>query len=70
MSTAVEKVVEALESLPEELRESAADYLLSQARRFHSLKETIDEGLADVRAGRTVPWDLDGFLKQVRSQAK
>ena len=70
MSTAIEKVVEALKLLPEELRESVADYLLSQARKFHSLKEAIDEGLAEVSAGRVVPWELDKFLKQARSQAK
>jgi predicted transcriptional regulator len=70
MSTAVEKAVEALESLPEELRESAIDHLLLQTRRFRSLKETIDEGLEDVTAGRVVPWELDEFLKQARSQAQ
>jgi predicted transcriptional regulator len=70
MSTAVEKAVEALESLPEELRESAIDYLLLRTRRFQSLKEAIDEGLEDVTAGRVVPWELDEFLKQARSQAQ
>ena len=70
MSTAVEKAVEALELLPEEMRESAADYLLSQAKKFRALKNAIDEGLADVNAGRVVPWDLDEFIKQARSQAK
>jgi predicted transcriptional regulator len=70
MSTAVEKAVEALELLPEEMQESAADYLLSQAKKFRALKDAIDEGLADVSAGRVVPWDLDEFIKQARSQAK
>jgi predicted transcriptional regulator len=70
MSTAVEKAVEALELLPEEMQESAADYLLSQAKKFRALKNAIDEGLADVNAGRVVPWDLDEFIKQARSQAK
>jgi predicted transcriptional regulator len=70
MSKAVEKAVEALELLPEEMRESAADYLLSQAKKFRALKDAIDEGLADVSAGRVVPWDLDEFIRQARSQAK
>jgi predicted transcriptional regulator len=70
MSTAVEKAVEALELLPEEMQESAADYLLSQAKKFRALKDAIDEGLADVNAGRVVPWDLDEFIKQARSQPK
>ncbi len=70
MSTAVEKAVEALELLPEEMQESAADYLLSQAKKFRALKDAIDEGLADVSAGRVVPWDLDEFLKQARAQTK
>jgi predicted transcriptional regulator len=70
MSTAVEKAVEALGLLPEEMQESAADYLLSQAKKFRALKDAIDEGLADVSAGRVVPWDLDEFIKQARSQAK
>jgi len=70
MSTAVEKAVEALGLLPEEMQESAADYLLSQAKKFRALKDAIDEGLADVSAGRVVPWDLDEVIKQARSQAK
>ena len=68
MSTAVEKAVEALELLPEEMQESAADYLLSQAKKFRALKDAIDEGLADVSAGRVVPWDLDEFIKQGREK--
>jgi hypothetical protein len=70
MSSAVDKAVAALEMLPEDLQESAADYLLAQARKFRALKSAIDEGLADVEAGRTVPWDLEEFLTQARRQAK
>jgi hypothetical protein len=70
MSTAVEKAVEALELLPEEMQDQAADYLLSQARKFRALKDAIDEGMADVKAGRVVPWDLEEFLKQAREQGK
>ena len=70
MSTAVEKAVEALKLLPEDMQEPAADYLLLQAKKFRALKDAIDEGVADVSAGRVVPWDLDDFLEQVRSRPK
>ena len=70
MSSAIEKAVEALELLPEEMRESAAAHLVSQARKFRALKDAIDEGVADVEAGRVVPWDLEDFLKQARAQAR
>ena len=48
----------------------AADYLLSQARKFRALKDAIDEGMADVEAGRVVPWDFEEFLKLAREQQK
>jgi hypothetical protein len=51
--------VEALELLPEEMRE-----------RFRALKDAIDEGIADVEAGRVVPWDLEDFLKRARAQTR
>ena len=70
MSSAVEKAVEALELLPEEMQDSAASYLLSQARKFRALKDAIDEGMADVEAGRVIPWDLEEFLKQARTKAQ
>jgi predicted transcriptional regulator len=70
MNSAVQKAVEALELLPEEMQESAADYLLAQARKFRALKDAIDEGMADVEAGRVVPWDLEEFLKQARAQGR
>ncbi|MCA6103294.1 MULTISPECIES: hypothetical protein [Bradyrhizobium] len=62
--------MEALELLPEDMQEQAADYLLSQARKFRALKDAIDEGMADVEAGRVVPWDLEEFLKQARSRTR
>ena len=70
MSSAVEKAVEVLELLPAEMQESAADHLLSQARKFRALKDAIDEGMAAVESGRVVPWDLEEFLKQAREQAR
>jgi predicted transcriptional regulator len=70
MSSAVEKAVEALELLPEEMQEAAAAYLLAQAKKFRALKDAVDEGMADVEAGRVVPWDLEDFLKRARAQAQ
>jgi predicted transcriptional regulator len=70
MSSAAEKAVEALELLPEDLQESAASYLLAQAKKFRALKDAIDEGMADVEAGRVVPWDLEEFLRQARTKAR
>ena len=64
-----EKVVEALELLPEEMQEPAAAYLLSQAKKFRALKDAIDEGMADVEAGRVVPWDLNGFARSLFASA-
>jgi predicted transcriptional regulator len=66
MSSAAEKVVEALELLPEEMREPAAAYLLAQAKKFRALKDAIDAGLADEAAGRVRPWDLADFLQRAR----
>jgi hypothetical protein len=66
MSTAAEKAVEALELLPEEMREPAAEYLLSQAKKFRALKDAVDEGLADEAAGRVRLWDLADFLRRAR----
>ena len=70
MRSAIGKIVQALESMPEDMRESAAAYMLAQAEKFRVLKDAIDEGMADVEAGRVVPWDLGDFLKQARAQAK
>ena len=70
MSSASEKIVEAIGLLPEDMRDPAADYLLAQAKKFQALKEAIDEGMADVEAGRVRMWDLQDFLTRARAQAK
>jgi predicted transcriptional regulator len=66
MSSAAEKLAEALELLPEEMREPVADYLLSQAKKYRALKDAVDGGLADEAAGRVRPWDLADFLQRAR----
>jgi predicted transcriptional regulator len=66
MSSAIEKAVQALEQLPEVLQESAGEYLLSRAKKYRALKNAIDEGMADIEAGRVAPWDLREFFEQAR----
>ncbi len=70
MSSAADKAIEAIELLPEEMREPAADYLLAQARKFNALKDAVDAGMADVEAGRVRMWDLQEFLVHARAHAE
>jgi predicted transcriptional regulator len=66
MKTTAEKAAEALDLLPEEMREPAVAYLLEQAEKFRALKEQIAEGLEDVAAGRVSEWNFEDFLRQAR----
>jgi predicted transcriptional regulator len=70
MNSAIEKAIRALELMPEDMQESAAAYLQTQAEKFHALKDAIDLGMADVEAGRVVPWEFGDFLKRARAQAQ
>jgi hypothetical protein len=67
MKTTTEKAVEALDLLPEEMREPAVAYLLEQAEKFRALKEAIDAGMEDVAAGRVSEWSFDDFLRDART---
>jgi hypothetical protein len=67
MKTTTEKAAEALDLLPEEMREPAVAYLLEQAERFRALKEQIAEGMEDVAAGRVSEWNFEEFLRQART---
>ncbi len=69
MSSPSEKVAEALELLPEEMRDEAADKFLSYARELKQLRAEIQLGLDDVAAGRVVPWDPEDILKRAREAA-
>jgi predicted transcriptional regulator len=40
-----------------------------KARKLKALKAAIAEGMADVEAGRVVPWNLNDFLRRAREQA-
>jgi predicted transcriptional regulator len=68
MKTTTEKAAEALDLLPEEMREPAVAYLLEQAEKFRALKEQIAEGLQDVAAGRVSEWNFEEFLRQARTR--
>ncbi|MEH2531551.1 hypothetical protein V1274_002560 [Bradyrhizobium sp. AZCC 1614] len=44
------------------------DIPVERARKFSELERLIEEGMADVKAGRIVPWDLKEFLRLAREQ--
>ena len=67
MKTTTEKAAEALDLLPEEMREPAVAYLLEQAEKFRALKEQIAAGLEDVAAGRVSEWNFEEFLRLART---
>jgi hypothetical protein len=67
MKTTTEKAAEALDLLPEELREPAVAYLLKQAEKFRVLKERIAEGMQDIAAGRVSEWNFEEFLRRERT---
>ena len=68
MNKTTQKAAEALDLLPEEMREPAVAYILEQAERFKALKAEIDAGLADVAAGRLREWNFEEFLRQARQR--
>ncbi len=67
MKTTTQRAAEALDLLPEEMREPAVAYLIEQAERFRVLKEQIAEGMADVAAGRIAEWNFEQFLREAHS---
>jgi hypothetical protein len=64
MKTTTQRAAEALDLLPEEMREPAVAYLIEQAEKFRVLKEQIAEGMAGVAAGRTAEWNFEQFLRE------
>ena len=64
MKTTTEMVAEALDLLPEEMREPAVAYLIEQAEKFRALKEEIAAGMEDIAAGRVSEWNFEEFLRQ------
>jgi len=66
MTNTNQKLIEAPDSLPEEMREPAVAYLLKQAERFRMLKEQIAEGMNDIANGRVSEWNFERFLRRAR----
>jgi predicted transcriptional regulator len=64
MKKFTERAAEALDLLPEEMREPAVAYLFEQAEKYRVLKREIDKGLADIDAGRVREWDFADFLRR------
>jgi hypothetical protein len=67
MKTTTAKAAEALDLLPEEMREPAVAYLLEQAEKFRALREQIGDGLEDIAAGRVSEWNFGEFLREARA---
>jgi hypothetical protein len=67
MKTTAEKAAEALELLPEDMREPAVAYLLEQAEKFRVLKEQVAEGMQDIAEQRVSEWNFDEFLRRART---
>lgn len=67
MRSTTERAAEALDLLPEELREPAVAYLVEQAEKFRVLKTLVAEGMSDVEAGRVSEWNFEDFLREARS---
>jgi len=44
------------------------DLPAEQARKLAVLKSLVEKGMADVEAGRVVPWDLKEFLKRAHEK--
>jgi hypothetical protein len=70
MKTTTERAAEALDLLPEEMREPAVAYLLEQAEKFRALKEETAAGIDDITAGRVSEWDFEEFLRQARTAGR
>jgi hypothetical protein len=70
MKTTTEKAAEALDLLPEEMREPVVAYILEQAEKYRVLKQLIDEGIADVEAGNVSEWNFEEFLREARLSKK
>jgi hypothetical protein len=64
MKSTTKKPAEALDLLPEELREPAVAFLLEQAEKFRVLKKDLDKGLADIEAGHVRERDFADFLRR------
>ena len=70
MKTFTERAAEALDLLPEEMREPVVAYIFEQAEKYRVLKQLSDEGIADVGAGNVSDWNFEEFLREARVYKK
>jgi predicted transcriptional regulator len=66
MKTFTERAAEALDQLPEDMREPMVAYIFEQAEKYRVLKQEIDKGLADIEAGRVRDWNFADFLRRAK----
>jgi len=64
MKTFSERAAEALDLLPEEMREPMVAYIFEQAEKFRVLKAELEKGAASADAGRMREWDFADFLRR------
>lgn len=69
MSEFSERAAAALERLPEDMQERIATYLVEEADKLEWLRREVALGIADVEAGRVVPWNPDEFFKIIEDYA-
>lgn len=70
MSKFSERAAAALEQLPDELQERAVSFFLEEVDKLAELKRAIALGMADVEAGRVVPWDPQKFSDRIDAISK
>jgi len=68
MKTTSEKATEALDLLPEDMREPVVAYLVEQTEKFRLLKSAIAEGMTDVNKGNITEWNIQEFLARARTR--
>ncbi|MCK9918803.1 hypothetical protein MXD81_57725 [Microbacteriaceae bacterium K1510] len=64
MKPFTERAAEALDQLPEEMREPMVAYIFEQAEKFRTLKAEIEKGIASADAGHVREWDFADFLRR------
>lgn len=67
MKSAIERAVEALEQLPDDLQEREALRLEEQAEKLRVMRRLIQEAEDDVTAGRVSEWNFDAFLAEAQA---
>ena len=68
MKTTSEKATEALDLLPEDMREPVVAYLVEQTEKFRLLKSAIAEAMGDVKKGNIAEWNIREFLARARTR--